>query len=259
VIWDLHVHTNYCDGNHSPEEMILSAIEHKMDVIGLCTHSYTPFDERYCIAKDRIAVFQDEVHALAHKYAKRIRVLCGVEQDILSDHADGFDYVIGSVHYVPVQGGYVPVDESPQLLLEGVQRHFGGDIYNFVQAYYALVGQVVETTDPLVIGHFDLVTKFNEKYSLIDPAHPRYVEAAMAALDRLTGTGRMFEVNTGAISRGYRTTPYPSPELLAEIARRGNKICLSRDSHSKDSLMCSFDAAEALLQKLKITACTLPI
>ena len=50
---DLHVHTNYCDGKDSPEEVVLSAIEKGLSTIGLLAHSYTPFDEPACIALER--------------------------------------------------------------------------------------------------------------------------------------------------------------------------------------------------------------
>ncbi len=259
MIWDLHVHTNYCDGKHSPEQMVLAAMERGMDVIGLCTHSYTFFDEAYCIAKGNIRAFQDEVHALAKKYAADIRVLCGVEQDVLSaESTDGFDYVIGSAHYIPVHGKYIPVDESLAILQDAVQVHFDGDVYRLVESYYDLVGEGIAKLKPDVIGHFDLITKFNETNSLFDDTHPRYIAAYRRALDRLLLLERPFEVNTGAISRGYRTAPYPSGAILADIVSGGGRVCLSSDSHSQESLLCSFDRVLADLRALAIVPCDLP-
>ena len=39
-----------------------------------------------------------------------------------------------------------------------------------------------------------------------------------AALTALAGRIPLFEVNTGAIARGYRTTPYPDPFLLGQLS-----------------------------------------
>ena len=52
---DFHVHTTYSDGNNSPEEMILAAIDKGMAKIGISDHSYTWVDETYCVPKERIA------------------------------------------------------------------------------------------------------------------------------------------------------------------------------------------------------------
>ena len=41
ILTDLHVHTNYCDGKNTPEEMVLAAIEKGMECIGFSVHSYT--------------------------------------------------------------------------------------------------------------------------------------------------------------------------------------------------------------------------
>ena len=42
---DLHMHTTYCDGKNSPEEMIQSAINMGLKTVGLSGHSYTGIDD----------------------------------------------------------------------------------------------------------------------------------------------------------------------------------------------------------------------
>ena len=100
---DLHTHSTYSDGKASPEEVILAAIQKGLSEIGLSDHSYTFFDESYCMKKDRIASYKAELAALKKKYAGQISVLCGVEQDAYSTESTvGFDYAIGSAHYLKV-------------------------------------------------------------------------------------------------------------------------------------------------------------
>ena len=100
---DLHTHSTYSDGKASPEEVILAAIQKGLSEIGLSDHSYTFFDESYCMKKDRIASYKAELAALKKKYAGQISVLCGVEQDAYSlESTAGFDYAIGSAHYLKV-------------------------------------------------------------------------------------------------------------------------------------------------------------
>ena len=239
---DLHVHTIFSDGKSTAEEVVLSAIKKGLDRIGFSDHSYTTFDNSYCISKDNLEKYLSCIHSLKEKYADKIEVLCGIEQEYFS-HAptDCYDYVIGSVHYVKVSDRYIPVDESADILRDAAERYFSGDIYSLVEEYYKCVGDVIEKTNADIIGHLDLITKFCEKTPLFDMTSPRYLKAAKAAIDKLLPYGKPFEINTGAISRGYRTTPYPSAELTDYIKSRGGKFILSSDSHRADTVCFGFD------------------
>ena len=50
----------------------------------------------------------------------------------------------------------------------------------------------------------------------------------------------IFEVNTGAVSRGYRTAPYPSENLLYVLKKENAKVIISSDSHDKDNIDYNF-------------------
>ena len=65
--------------------------------------------------------------------------------------------------------------------------------------------------------------------------------------------GKIFEINTGAISRGHRTTPYPSEEILEFLGKHGAKAIIGSDSHSADTLDCAFLQAEELAKKYGLT------
>lgn len=245
---DLHMHTCYCDGKNTPEEMVQSAIEKGLTTVGISGHSYTFFDESYCMQKADIPRYLAECRYLRAKYFDQIHVLCGVEQDYYSEYpTDDFDFVIGSVHYIKVKGEYIPVDESIEILRAAVQKHFDGDVYALCEAYFATVADVVKKTECDIIGHFDLISKFIEKEPLFDVTHPRYATAWKAAVDRLVQYGVPFEINTGAISRGYRTQPYPSEEMREYIREKGGRFDLSSDAHSTDAIACGFEEYEALL------------
>ena len=67
-------------------------------------------------------------------------------------------------------------------------------------------------------------------------------------MDALVSAGKIFEVNTGAISRGWRTTPYPSRWVLEQLKRRNAQVTISSDSHGVGTVDCAFDRAKALLE-----------
>lgn len=242
ILSDLHVHTIFSDGKNTPEEMVQAAISKGMTKIGFSDHSYTSYDESYCMSREGTQVYRKAVESLKEKYRDQIEILCGIEQDFYSDfQAKGYDYVIGSVHAVRVERGYFSVDESPQTLKAAAERYFSGDWYALAESYYRTIAQVVERTGADIIGHFDLVTKFNEGGKLFDENHPRYVAAWQAAADRLLKTGKPFEINTGAMSRGYRTAPYPSGRIINYIRKHGGKLILSSDAHAAENLCFAFD------------------
>ena len=239
---DFHVHTMFSDGKHTPEEMILSAINKGMTALGFSDHSYTAFDESYCMAKEKQTQYCNEVRSLRETYKERIAIFCGIEQDFYSEApTEHYDYSIGSVHYLKLGNEYVPVDENADILIQAAKTYFDGDMYALTEEYFKTVSQVIEKTNADIIGHFDLITKFNEGFILFDEMSPRYRKAAEAALNCLLQSGRPFEINTGAMSRGYRTTPYPAKEWIDMIIRSGGKLILSSDSHAKDTLCYRFE------------------
>ena len=236
-----HTHTCFCDGADAPEEIVLEAIRLGCPELGFSGHSHIPFDD-CCMTVEGTERYKAEIRRLQEKYAGRIRLYLGVEQDIFGDLPTGdYEYVIGSVHYVYRDGRYLSVDESEESFLDHVARFFGGDYYAFAEEYYALVAQLYEKTRCRIVGHFDLITKYNEDDRLFDTAHPRYRAAARAALDALADRPVLFEINTGAMSRGCRRTPYPAPWLLEELDARGAGLILSSDCHRREDLLFALE------------------
>ena len=239
---DFHVHTTYCDGKAKPEAMVRAAIKAGLPAIGFSGHSHTAFDESWCMSVAGTRSYRAEIARLKAKYGGKIAVYCGVEQDLLSDASTaGYDYVIGSVHYLSADGAYIPVDESAEDLRDAAEDHFGGDLYALAACYYEHISRVRAVTGCGVVGHFDLITKFNEGGALFDESDPRYVAAWRAAADALLPTGAIFEINTGAIARGYRTTPYPAAPILEYLASKGARFLFSGDAHAPDGLGYGFD------------------
>ncbi len=238
---DLHCHTNYCDGANTPREMAEAALKLGLDTLGFSGHSYTEFDTSWCMSIEGTQAYKKEIRSLADEYRGRLEILCGVEQDFYASFPpDGYDYVIGSVHYLRFGEDYVPVDENPAILAAAADRYCGGDIYALTEKYFETVSDVVGKTHADIIGHFDLICKFNEQHPLFDERHPRYVSAWKKAADELLLTGKPFEINTGAISRGYKTVPYPSPGIMEYLKTNGARFILTSDSHRTDTLCFGF-------------------
>ena len=241
-----HTHTRFCDGADSPEELVREALRLGCPELGFSGHGWAPYDTDCCMSREGTRRYRAEIRRLQAVYAGQIRILLGVERDIFSEPPEGdWDYVIGSVHYVLKDGEYLCLDDSPHRLLRAVEEHFGGDFYALAEAYYETAAQVYDRTDCEIIGHFDLIAKFNKGGALFDENHPRYRRAALAALDRLCESPAVFELNTGAMARGLRSVPYPAPFLVEAPQKRGKKLLLSSDCHRKEALLFGFEQAAA--------------
>ena len=234
---DFHIHTLFCDGTASPEEMARSAFEKGMSAIGFSGHSFLEQDEEYCMSREGTLEYSTRVLRLRREYAGKMDIYLGIERDFLStDSFENFDYVIGSVHYVQKNGACFPIDMSEQELIDLVNSQYGGDFFSLAEDYYEAVGEMAEKTSPDIIGHFDLITKYNSGGHLFDENDPRYVAASTRALVRAAEYCGVFELNSGAVFRGYRRHPYPSPTLLRQIAALDGQVMLNSDAHAPEAI-----------------------
>ena len=51
----------------------------------------------------------------------------------------------------------------------------------------------------------------------------------------------VFEINTGAITKGYRTVPYPAADQIDYIKSKGGILILSSDSHAAGTICSGFE------------------
>lgn len=247
---NLHIHTTYADGKDRPEEIIKEAIERGFHSIGFSEHSYMYFSQwPYQMTEEQAEAYKNEIRHLKSKYKRQIDVFCGMELEFYSDvKTEGYDYLIGSVHYLDFDGEILGFDRGLQETIDYVNSHFGGNGMKFAQKYYETVCRLPERGVDIV-GHFDLLTKNNEKGGFIDVTSKEYLDLGYEAIHSLKGKIPFFEVNTGAISRGYRTSPYPQIEFLKEFQRLGFGVVITSDCHDKRFIDCQFEEARELISQ----------
>lgn len=250
--FNLHTHTSYSDGRNSPESMVLAALEYGCPGVGFSDHSHIP-GEDWTMTPAATESYKREIRALAEKYSDRIKILLGIEYDMLSDiDTSEYDYVIGAAHYVTKDGVNIPVDETPDLLVNHVKSLYGGNFYALARDYYRTLSGVEHKTGCDIVAHTDLVSKFNGGGRLFDESDKRYLTPAFEAVDALVGDGVIFEINTGAMLRGYRKEPYPCRAILSRIAERGGRVTISSDAHNTEALLFSWKEAAAYAESVGI-------
>jgi histidinol-phosphatase (PHP family) len=152
------------------------------------------------------------------------------------------------------------------MLMDEANKYYGGNMAEMAEDYYRQLGGIVSKTGCDIIGHFDLITKFNEKLpvQIVGTSDPRYMTAWMDAVDRIfeetaalrhsghpnrletlglltAGDKPVFEINTGAMAKGYRTSPYPAPDQIRYIRNKGRILILSSDSHAAGTICSGFE------------------
>ena len=250
TLQNLHTHTVFGDGKNTPEEMVLGALSSRCASLGFSEHSPLPpaaDPDGWTMKEAVVGAYRAEILRLREKYRGKIDIFLGLEQDFDSPPpAEKYDYLIGSVHSVAAGGRLLSVDNTRENFVQAVRKHFGGDFFAFARAYYRRMAAAAEKTGCQIAGHFDLVTKFNEGGRFFDEADPRYRSAALEALEAVMERDVIFEINTGAMSRGYRSAPYPAPFLLEAIRKKGGRICITSDSHSAGTVTHAFPQAAEL-------------
>lgn len=245
MLANLHTHSTYCDGKNTPEEIVLTAIDKGFSSIGFSGHGYTPYDLRYCM-KDTLG-YKKEVLRLKEAYRDKIQVYLGLEEDAFAPaNREDFDYIIGSSHYLKVDGEYYPID-SGRSYFEKCLEIFNYDVIGLANAYYTAFCDYIAYRKPDIIGHFDLITKFDELSTPRFLNNAEYNRIAEGAVLRAAKAGCIFEVNTGAISRGYRTSPYPYENLLRLLKNEGARVIVTTDCHKAENLDFSIEETQRYL------------
>lgn len=250
MLSNIHTHTTFSDGKNTPEEVVLAAIERGFVSIGFSDHSFTGFDTSYCISDNEGYI--STINDLKEKYKNDIQIYLGIEEDA---HAPlkhpHYDYVIGSSHYCLIDGVYYPVDSSDGF--SALLKIFEADQNKMAQAYYESFTSYILKYKPDIVGHFDLITKYDELNEPHFLSNKKYNEIAEGYLKKVVNCGSVFELNTGAISRGYRKTPYPANNLLRIIKENDAPVILSADSHDANSIDGSFNESKAILRDIGFT------
>lgn len=235
-----HTHTKFCDGDNTPEEMVKQALDLGFEHLGFSGH----MDPDIHMDWD---AYTKEIKRLQKKYADKLDILMGVELDnMYNDPAScsGAEYIIGSTHFMDVKTPTpMSVDSTTEHIETLCNEFYGGDYLRMCRAYYELEAKIYDKTHCTFIGHFDLITRFNDQMHFVDETSKQYLDPAKEAMEYLVGEGVPFEINCGAYNRNRKKYLYPRPELLKVLQDFGGGIFINTDAHQKEKLNAGFDYA----------------
>lgn len=238
MIQDLHSHTYYsfC-GKDSPEVIIEAAIEKKIDMLGICDHNYgiahgrknvyrSTSDELFDDYERTLRRYFDHISLLKEKYAKKIKILRGIEVATLTSQNQRL--------YLPAA---VDISFFDYCMLEHIdcigKTSTEGDIFSYADRCGCPVG----------IAHTDI-------FAYIESIG----ESAFEFLCRMAEHGIFWELNVNYDSiHGYREHEYvkrffESVEQQKMISNSGVKLSVGFDGHRiEDYQPCRvFEACEKI-------------
>ncbi|MBQ9495841.1 MAG: histidinol-phosphatase [Treponema sp.] len=257
-----HMHTTFCDGKNSAQEMAQAAFEKKFDIIGFSSHSMYPFAGDCHIALREFPAYVNAIRSLAKEYDGRMKILCGFEAEYMagltvprmSDYAEFKpDYLIGAVHYIITENGTFAVDASTESVRDGIQKYFNGNAKEAVCTYFALQREMLQKGDFAIWAHPDVIRKRNAALHFFDENESWYRNELVATANCAKHSGVIAEINTGAIARGAMDSLYPSDDFLAILHAAGVPVTISSDAHSTEHIDCCFDRALLAAKKAGYT------
>lgn len=202
----------------------------------------------------RFAAYIDTARRLQSRHAPHIQIFVGFETEDYHgsrDYAQTLirrfapDYIVGSLHHV----ADIPFDSSPRAYARAVERCGGIDA--LYAAYFDQQFDMIQTLQPMVVGHLDIIRIFDEDYRqrLLQPAIWARIERNLTLVKALN---LILDFNLRPLSRG-EAEPYLSAPILHKARDMGIDIVPGDDSHGVASIGPTMQRAIAMLRRAGVS------
>lgn len=256
--YNLHSHTQFCDGRAPMEVMAQAACDAGMLVWGFSPHSPVPnaaegFGPQSTAARfptpspcnmraDSVPAYLAEAQRLKELYDGRMTVLTGMEIDFFGPewgaHSEWYqrlplDYRIGSIHFVPTQDGrLVDCDGSAKTFRANLESCFNNDLRYVVEKYFE------QQLTMLGLGGFDILAhcdKIAANASSVDPdieSRQWFRALVHATVRAAAAAGVTVEINTKSLADRGRF--FPAAQWWEEFKAAGCPLIVNSDAHYPD-------------------------
>lgn len=257
-----HTHSQYCDGQGQIVEVVEAAIAAGLTEVGISSHAPLPFETDWTMPPQRLAGYVAEVRDIQTRFHDQIAVLCGAEIDFIPDAGVaryqrdvifplGFDYFIGSVHFLGQRNPPRAFDGTEAEFRQILRDEYDGDMEAMTVDYYHRMRQVLTIPGVKIIGHLDLIKRWNAGSTYFVGNEGWYQDAVDETLAAIAESGLIVELNTAGWRKGL-DAPYPSADILRRIQALKIPVTVNSDSHSPADVDAGFDEARSFLAGLGI-------
>lgn len=254
---------DFCDHAHDSLEDLLAAYARQGFAVVALTEHMPPLSNRWRYADEvalgrdaawmagRFAAYVQKARQLRSQYAGRMQVLVGMETEWYA-HAGpwiaqlrqlyALDMVVGSVHHV----NGVCFDSSPESYTQA--QAAAGGLVELYQAYFDAQLELLESVQPEVVGHLDLIRIFDPQWqeTLMRPEVWTRVRRNLQAVRDL---GVVLEANVAAWRKGAPEV-YPWTPVVEAARDMGIAIVYSDDAHAVAHVGLGWERLDAHLRAL---------
>lgn len=251
---DYHTHTPLCHhAEGSPEQYIAAAHAAGLKEYGISDHAPQipePFDD-WRMAMADLPAYLDWIEEARQCAGQELVVRAGLECDWFQDcqaHIDNlrdihdWDYLIGSVHYLPTNSGKGWDFDNPAHLSQWSSLS-SNQLEEIWENYWRTYTEMVKADLFEIHGHPDLIKKFA---FAPEGELNRFYEPTIEAL---VSTGKAFEINTAGYHKPC-AEQYPACGFLQLAADALIPVYINSDAHAPCEVARDFKKATDLAQQL---------
>lgn len=257
--YNLHSHTEFCDGRAQMRAFAKEAVECGFSVYGFSPHSPVPIESPCNMAKSKVEQYLYEVKRLQNLYAgSPTRFLAAMEIDYLGDDwgpANPFfqnlplDYRIGSVHFIPSQDGtLIDIDGSPERFMKNMSLHFHDDLRYVADTFFNQSKRMLRAGGFDIIGHFDKISQNGSSYDAGLESYGWYADHIEELICEIKKAGVIVEINTKAYKEHHRF--FPASAHWKRLVEENIPIVVNSDAHVPALIDASRQEAFGILDSI---------
>lgn len=240
-LYNLHTHTQFCDGHAPMEDFVTEAIALGISHLGFTPHSPISVESPVNMSREQVQAYFDEMERLKRSYGDRIHLYTSMEIDYVGP-GDGpasdyfqqlpLDYRIGSVHFIPaVTDPALMVDIDGKFLgfKERMGQYFDGDIEYVVKTFFSQMMAMVEEGGFDIVGHMDKIGFNASQYRDGIDEEPWYDKLVIDLFENIMDHHLVIEINTKAWLQRNRF--YPNLKYFGMLKRFNAPVVVNSDAH----------------------------
>lgn len=229
---DSHTHTHY--SKHavgSVNELVEAAIVKGVKILTITDHAPFYVDSKNRLLETELNQYFEDINRAKEIYYDDILVLTGLELDFMPDSYSylekmlsqlELDFVIGSIHYIPIKNETVKVWDLAHLNKAKV-----------LNSYFTALGQLIESNLFDVVGHPDTILRSVSEdvyWSYMEPLLPFFKKNNIGYELNTSGL-RKYSFNIESGQKSYDKWSYPSKLVVAELIKFNTAFTIGSDAH----------------------------
>lgn len=229
---DSHTHTRY--SKHavgSVDDLVRAAVINGIKILTITDHAPFFVDETNRLLESELQAYFEDIKRAKAKYAGAIKILTGLELDYMPGAYDylarildrrDLDFLIGSIHYIPVQRGHVKVWDLPRLNDPEV-----------LASYFKVLEELLACGLFDAVGHPDALLRTvpdNVFCERLKPLVPLFVQHQVAYELNASGL-RKATFDLASRKEIYGVWSYPSRSALSQLIAEGVHFTIGSDAH----------------------------